>query len=101
MFFQSLSSTKEEGSHGMRTSRSRNSMGSHGVIVTELSEDARCAFQVGWPNACSVILLVCLERLRAAKAASFFFGSGIWFFGARPRVHSARSRSVRGRLALS
>ena len=57
----------------MRTSMSRISMGSHGVIVTDWSLDMRCAFQAGSPNACSVILLVCLQRLRAAKAASIFF----------------------------
>ncbi len=101
MFFLSLSCTKNEGSQGMRTSMSRISMGSHGVIVTDWSLDTRGAFHAGSPNACSGILLVCLIRLRAAKAASIVFGSGTWFFGALPRVHGARSRSVRGRLALS
>ena len=101
MFFRSLSSTKEEGSHGMRTSRSRNSTGSHGVIVTELSADMRCAFQVGCSNACSAMLFVCLERLRA-QAAQAFHENATWFFGARPRAYGgARSRSVRGLLALS
>ena len=100
MFFLSLSSTEDEGSQGMRTSMSRISMGSHGVIVTDWSLDTRCAFQAGVPNSCSVILFVCLQRLRAANAA-IFCGSGSWFFGARPRRHRARSRSVCGRLALS
>ena len=75
-------------------------MGSHGVMVTDWSLDTRCAFQTGARKACSILLFVCLQSLRAANAA-IFCTTGNRFFGARPRVHRARSRSVCGRVALN
>ena len=100
MFFLSLSSTKDEGSQGMRTSMSRISTALHGVIVTDWSLDTRCAFRAGSPEACSVILFVCLQRLRAAKAA-IFCGSGSWFLSSTKDEGCQGMRTSMSRISMA
>ena len=52
-FLRSLSSTNEDGSHGIGTCISIMGIGSHGVMTTLLSGDSRCVFHFGGLNVCS------------------------------------------------